>query len=217
MDCDFCRELMGKNSYFQSLYWPTIKTRNIIGTPNFIVMPSIGQIVEGYLLIVSREHYTSIGLLPSEKIQELEELINKVRKLIISSYGKTPIFYEHGVPCEDGYEGGCGINHLHVHAVPLSNQTEILKTLSTGSNFRRISSITELGEIVTRSNPYLFIINEKGEKWVNEEDNFPSQYMRKVLANKNGASSWDWRAFGREELLIKTYYKLSRGIKLTNL
>lgn len=210
MECEFCKELKGDESYFSNLYRKYIKSRVIIETPNFVVIPSIGQIVEGYLLIVSREHYTSVGALSTEKIQELEEVMRRIKKLFISIYDKKPIFFEHGVPCDDENRGGCGIYHLHVHAVPLENQMNLLKRISEDFSFKRIWSILELRDIISRNKSYLLYVNQKGEMWVAENDYFPSQYMRRILAKAIGEKVWDWRKFEREERLILTYHKLAK-------
>ena len=74
MKCDICSELQkDQKAYFYSTYESSISNRIIHETENLHVIPSIGQIVEGYLLIVPKNHYLSIGQMPANLIAEVEE------------------------------------------------------------------------------------------------------------------------------------------------
>lgn len=57
-----------------------IKKRTIIETPNFRVFPTLGQITEGYVLIVPKEHHAAVGAFPNELFPELKDLKDDVKK-----------------------------------------------------------------------------------------------------------------------------------------
>jgi hypothetical protein len=43
-------------------------------TANFVLLPSIGPLVRGHAMVVSRMHYSSLASMPQEAIREYEEL-----------------------------------------------------------------------------------------------------------------------------------------------
>jgi diadenosine tetraphosphate (Ap4A) HIT family hydrolase len=209
--CDLCDELNGKDCYFGTLYQQHMNNRIILSTPNFAVIPTIGQIAEGHVLILPFKHYTSIGSLPGEMILELELLVDFVKETIISSYGVEPIFFEHGTACEGKENGGCGIYHMHLHAVPVKSGVNL--QMSMALPLRRIDSFAELQGIISKGRSYLLYIDQANNKFVNDSnERIPSQYMRKKLAEALGSKDWDWRSYQREERLILTYNKLSTAV-----
>ena len=89
-----------------------------IKTDNFTVWLAVGQIVEGYSLIIPNNHYHCIGALPQSLQSEYLELKELVRKKLEEEYGGC-IFYEHG------RVGVCNVQpgeqlcyHGHTHAIP---------------------------------------------------------------------------------------------------
>lgn len=56
-------------------------------TKNFTVWLSVGQIVEGYSLIIPNDHYNCIGALPGELQEEYLSLKSLIRKKITEIYG----------------------------------------------------------------------------------------------------------------------------------
>lgn len=96
MKCDYCKEF---RRGFLEIEKENFGNRILFETENFLVFPTLGQIVEGYLLIASKEHYLNIGEIPLELYPELEKLQHKVRKVLEDNY-YTPLFFEHG-PASD--------------------------------------------------------------------------------------------------------------------
>ena len=52
-------------------------------TKNFTVWLSVGQIVEGYSLIIPNDHYNCIGALPAELQEEYLSLKSLIRKKLL--------------------------------------------------------------------------------------------------------------------------------------
>jgi diadenosine tetraphosphate (Ap4A) HIT family hydrolase len=86
-------------------------------TKNFVVTPTVGSLVEGWLLIISKSHFVSGGQLEESYFKELQDLINLVRQRL-ENLQKQLFVFEHG-PCSLLQTTGCGIDHLHFHIVPL--------------------------------------------------------------------------------------------------
>ena len=206
--CDFCQEIRASTSYFSRLYSQYLNNRIIKETANFVIFPSIGQIVEGYVLIVSKQHFTSVSSLPVEQINELRFLVDSVGEAFKSIYHKAPIFFEHGVPGGSGQYGGCGIYHLHLHAVPVNSRINLLNSLTDEFAFKHLQTIDELCDFVKLNKPYLLYIDQNRNIVVAETQSIPSQYFRRILAKKLGCRIWDWKSYGIEPSLIETYSKL---------
>lgn len=204
-DCCFCLELLGNsNTDFFRIYQGNPSTRFIAQTKSFVIIPTIGQLIEGYLLIVTKKHYTSMGHLTAIQLNELEEVKQKISIVLSKTYGK-PIFFEHGSAFEG--IGGCGVYHAHLHVVPVGETISLLDDLRFLEGYK----IETLGSLVDRINSgksYLFYEDQKSVKYIFNEDGIPSQFFRKILAKQLGKTSWDWRNFGREREVIFTLKKL---------
>jgi diadenosine tetraphosphate (Ap4A) HIT family hydrolase len=205
--CDFCDEFSGglENS-FTARYGSDLTSRIILRTENFSVLPSLGQIVEGYLLIVPAKHYTALADLPMQLVQELSELSGRVRRALVGTYGPALLF-EHGVRA--GQSGGCGIDHAHLHAVPFAYTREPVEELKQRHTFKFIGGISEINDAVSPSSSYLYYEDLSGQPCAFDVDFMPSQYVRKVLAESMGIDLWDWREYGREQALVSSIVRLS--------
>jgi diadenosine tetraphosphate (Ap4A) HIT family hydrolase len=205
--CDFCDEFSGglENS-FTARYGSDLKSRIILKTENFSVLPSLGQIVEGYLLIVPTKHYTALADLPMQLVQELSRLCGRVRSALFDTYGPALLF-EHGVRA--GQSGGCGIEHAHLHAVPFAYAIEPVEELKQRHSFKFIRGISEINNEVPRTSSYLYYENISGQPCVFDVDFVPSQYLRKLLAESAGIDLWDWREYGKERALVSTLTRLA--------
>ena len=76
MECSFCSEINGKeeNNYVdiylkEEFEKEGLHSRILATTHKFVIMPMVGPLVPGYLLIVPKDHYLSISQLPKEQIE----------------------------------------------------------------------------------------------------------------------------------------------------
>lgn len=85
--CTFCDEFQGgvRNDFY-NLYGGSPRQRVIFETARFVVVPSIGQLVEGYLLILPKKHFLSLGRMPVEWFLDLENLNLEIRELLRKTY-----------------------------------------------------------------------------------------------------------------------------------
>src|SRR5260370_34630175 len=115
--CEFCNELSGgSENSFARHYRSLLQERTILSTTNFCVVPSLGQIVEGYLLIVPRLHVRTFSIMPAELLAELSRLTDTVAEIMSHNYA-PPLIFEHGTL--NAQAGGCGIDHSHFHLSPM--------------------------------------------------------------------------------------------------
>jgi len=89
----------------------------ILDLGEYVVAPTKGALVPGWALVISKEHTICVGALASRKLGALRDAIDATDALITKAFGPTTVF-EHG-PNAPGTALGCGVDHLHVHVVPL--------------------------------------------------------------------------------------------------
>lgn len=170
---------------------PPDKERIIYETDNFYVMLSLGPIVEGYLLIVTKEHISTCAFIEHE--EEFDSLASKIREILTAEYGGC-LFYEHGRAgtCLTFSEGSKHCYHAHMHCLPLNielnkkmNKKFLKVSTKDWNTFRKI--IHEYNE------PYLFV--DDGEKIVHfvVQEDIRRQYLRYLTAMEIGKENlWDW-------------------------
>ena len=98
-------------------------------TNNFIITPSLGALVDGYILIISKKHYNNMAELNKEEKKEYLKLINKYRGIFIKIYNKYPIIFEHG-DIKNKINNSC-IVHAHTHIVNINfkDETNVINEL----------------------------------------------------------------------------------------
>ena len=181
----------------------------IYETANFSVFQTLGQVVEGYLLIVPKRHIICLGNLTLLEMEEYITVHELVCKKIQEAYGQRPIFFEHGIV-------GQTVKHAHMHAAPTTVDLFLrIKADLEGGNFtgwKKITSLKELQAVFQQFGPYLFYQNNQGEMFLFEVFKYP-QYLRIVFAEEAGVPErGNWRAMDRlldDELILNTRKKLS--------
>jgi len=212
--CTLCAELSGKKEnnlcYF---VMGKLFNRIIKETKNFVIIPTIGQIVEGYLLIVPKQHYLCIGALPPNHFEELEKIIDNCKKALLSVYNKKTIMFEHGaVGISFKERAGCCTDHAHLHVVPA--EVDLLDEIRKNYIPQKITSLKELKEKYLKKVPYLFYQNNQEDMYVFNAPIVMSQYFRQILAKKlNKMDKWDWRLYYGKEKMINTIKKLKGVLK----
>lgn len=209
-ECSFCAEIEGDNSFLKHLIDKEFPNRILFKTDKFIVLPSLGQFIEGYLLVISINHFPSMGHIPSNHFKELERIINITSNILERKYCQ-PIIFEHGAVSKT-LMGGCCIDHAHVHIVPYP--IDILNDINKNLAGKEIEQLIELKQYIGKGVPYIFYESQLGLKMVFDATGIQSQYCRRILAKSNrNKDIWDWLAFPEEEKLKKTYFNLRDEFK----
>jgi len=162
---------------------------------NFLAMPSVSPLAPGHVLILPKEHATGFMYLDSHLLEELLGVITRVSAIISQHFGSV-YYFEHGVR---GRELACGINHAHLHIVPL--QSEISRRVSETLRADYPASIScEYPSILRERNyvgPYLTFGHDIDKVEI-AYGRVPSQLVRKVIAVELGETKWDWNElYGR--------------------
>lgn len=211
--CGFCAEIHSipsDNNLLLHHITPNtgLTSRVITQTEHFVVIPTLGSFVEGYVMVLSKAHYDCAGQIPADQMAELTQLLEMMKNRIRQCYHTDTVCFEHGsVSCTNRF-GGC-INHAHIHIVPCPNSLmgEIaLYDLQT----EKIDSLEDLQGYGQRGEPYLYFEDTDQQKYLITGDNVVSQFFRKLLAQQHGVDEkWDWRTDLCMENVQKTCQRLS--------
>jgi len=179
---------------------------------DFLALPTLGAIVEGWLLIVPKDHYLCAGALQSELLPELDRFLRSVTHRVEREYGQTAVF-EHGPSCV-GEPVGCTVDHAHIHIVPIRhNLMEGARDLAPRTlQWRRAAGLEDARDFHMRRLPYLYVEQPRGIAHIATGPGIPSQLFRKVVAKFMGVPErYDWRRFPETRNIEATIEKLSRN------
>lgn len=173
---------------------------------HFVVVPSKGGFLPGWLLIVPREHVLSMGQIDPHLAGELDDLTTRVIERVRLQFG-PPTCFEHGA-VHQGTTFGCGIDHAHVHVVPLPRELSLRATAEAALGSRFEHRAPKPGC------PYLRIREPGHLDWVTLEPEAspPRQFFRQLIWRSSGgaASSYDYDAAPCDEEVERTVAVLRR-------
>lgn len=180
-----------------NLYYNTI----IEETNSFIIMPGIGALVPGYVLIVTKRHIYSMAFLTKEEKVEYEDILIRYRDKFKKIYGKYPIIFEHGAL--KGKEGSANsVSHAHSHIMNYNFKEE--NKIITKLNLKKIDNISNI-----KTNNYIYYKSPNGEDYITYDFEPISQMMRLLVATELGMKDrYDWHKYLFEENIHKTIYDL---------
>lgn len=176
-------------------------------TDYFYILPTLGSLVDGYVLIVTKRHINSMSELNDNELEEYKTIIAKYQKLFNKIYNKTPIVFEHGTPNQNSKMKANSVTHAHTHIVNINFKNE--KELLEKYNFKEINN---LKEIETNKNYIKYIYNNK----IYITYNFPSvsQLMRILIAEElNYKDKFDWKKERFDENIISTIERIKGELK----
>lgn len=176
-------------------------------TDYFYILPTLGSLVDGYVLIVTKRHVNSMSELNDNELEEYKTIIAKYQNLFNKVYNKTPIVFEHGTPNQNSKMKANSVTHAHTHIVNINfkNEKEILEKY----NFKEINN---LKEIETNKNYIKYIYNNE----IYITYNFPSvsQLMRILIAEElNYKDKFDWKKERFDENIISTIERIKGELK----
>lgn len=175
---------------------------------NFIAIPSLGSLVEGWLLIVPRQHFISTGALTADLREEFTSFKQDVSDRLSAVYGDICAF-EHG-PCAPRRQVGCGVDHAHVHLLPLGFDLVAAATRSMPGLTWQRASWSECNHVVAQELDYLFVEQPLGVGRIAVAGQFGSQVLRRAIASGVGRpEEFNWRSHRQELNIEKTINRFS--------
>jgi ATP adenylyltransferase len=202
-ECSFCSRMAGEHSANTAEPWQTV----IFESPNFVVWPSMGGFVEGWLLAVPKEHALNVSQMSVGGRAELGRLLDHVTADLRRVYGPI-VAFEHG-PVHAAQPVGCGIDHAHVHLVPYqaSFHREVEATLGRQLTWEPLASLADVPS--GRALPYVSVQDSDGRSFVCFDAAIPSQLGRRTLGRLEQTQTWDWRSDPHVQTVSRTVRRLS--------
>lgn len=196
-DCAYCRYLAG---------YPADNERTVYKSQNFFVLPTVGQFITGYLLVIPFNHIMSNAELEDSLLDEFNVVLGDMEYLLKLTYGASQVLvWENG-------SGSCGIGkakdsivHSHVHICPSTLSSETIENVS-GFPFETIT-LKDLKKYKAHS--YLLVRTPDYNHWKinnNPDLYIPRQYVRQLVAEEYNlpGDSWNWRTNHFSEKMYQT-------------
>ena len=200
--CSFCNDI--------SVDSPSLWNRPLFESLNFVVIPSLGALIEGWLLIVSKTHFICAAAFPDHMVAELESLKSNVCEAVRSRYGNAIVF-EHG-PASDSRPVGCGVDHAHLHVVPISHDltAPVLALLPSAAVWQG-GDLSACRAAFRSGFDYLYLEQAPHDPKILVWANVGSQLFRRAIASQLGVpEEYNWREHPRRESAVSTAAAFSR-------
>ena len=185
-------------NFYESLDFSKEENHILDETDNFIVIPSIGSLVPGWLMVVPKRFYINSLSYPRDVYQEYVYILEKTRKIIFKKYATWTIF-ENGSVKKASI--GCGVNYAHTHILPL--EFNLIATVD--------ENIGSYSSEHTSYHPFVYVKNMYSEKYFFVEDK-ESQFIRKIIAhNLQIDDKYDYSTYPFYENIDTTIKSLSHS------
>lgn len=196
-DCTFCLKFAQR----KGLRWFDAE---LTEKGDFVVVPGVGPLTEGYVMALPRQHYRSIAEVPLDQLRVLDQLKNDIVERISSCYC-PPIVFEHGTG--KSRAGSC-IEHAHLHLMAVKE--DLLSALQARFKLRKLDGLMALSDARRSSSSYLYFEDQSRSAYFAEVEALPSQYVRRIVAEGIGRPDrWDYAAFPEYDLIRATLQRLS--------
>lgn len=192
--------------------------RPLLETKDWIVAPTLGAIVPGWLLIIPRReaiNYRNLsaisGLAPLAAVREVAAHLSLTMDEII--------WFEHG-PANAGTLVGCGLDHAHLHMIirPQFDFAAFVASARAAADLNWFEMDTRIAysRLGTRS----YFIAGSGDSAIvaTDVETAGSQFFRKVVASLIGdRAGWDYRSHPHRENIkgtIEMFHHLKEARQL---
>ena len=210
--CPFCAELEGSDqSIFAEMIRERLPSRILYEDDHFVVMPPLGQFMEGGLLLLTRRHIRSFACLPSDLFVRLEHLLKVISRELAARYGVAPLVFEHG-PAPEHSKGVCCVDHAHLNIFPAR---VMVHPHLTQRMHLAVGNVSELARLRLAEFGYIFVQENDGTRYGYDGQLAPTQLVRRIITGQLGlAQRWHWRDYPGCDELIATYQALKGKIRL---
>ena len=206
-DCAYCQYLDGNIQKNE---------RTVYRSENFFVIPTLGQFITGYLLIIPYQHIMSNGELSREHLEEFQIVLSDIEYIIKLAYpdAKGILVWENGSGTSGKGKAKDSLVHSHVHVAPSGLTADEIKDMA-GFHFDELG-IMDLPNFKEHS--YLLMRCPDKERWLINNDPkvyIPRQYVRQLIAEEYNipGDAWNWRTHPFEEKMHETIRDISSALQ----
>jgi diadenosine tetraphosphate (Ap4A) HIT family hydrolase len=160
-------------------------------TPAFLIATDHAPLVEGHLLIITKQHYTCYGAVPAELDAELFALKREVQQFLTRYYAPV-VFWEHGIFRQTVY-------HAHLHCFPFGT---VNYDLSQGLHDTVVHAQKDIRRWYASRGPYFYMENGQDALLFTPEIDRYWQIIRTIFAQaatRSGSTSPRSPELRREE------------------
>lgn len=175
-------------------------------TDRYAVVPALGALVSGYVMLVSKDHCASAATIEAAELAVLEALLTEVLAMLRQKFaGSSWLVFEHGTALQCGTKACC-VDHLHLHLVPL--QMDLAGELERRLQHvpQRIKSLVDLKNVNFEiTGNYIYVRNPDDSCYAFAPEAYSSQLVRQVIAGKVGQEQrWNWMNHPLEQSTVQT-------------
>lgn len=196
--CKYCNFIQGNSSL--------VYDKIIDETENFVVVPTLGSLLPGWQLICPKKHYLNTTMLTRDEKLEFNKLLAERVEATIDLYQKKVVIFEHGAVVNNSLVG-CGIDHAHVHVVPVDfDLLEAVRLDEKSFSSIQTNNIFDFYLNNTIEDKPYWVCSVLGEETLFTSDmKVTSQFFRKVIAKElNKERYFDYKKFSYVENAVKT-------------
>jgi len=196
--CALCRAIQDTSSVDGR---PKLENTKLFETDRFVVMPCIGPLCPGHVLIVSREHSMNLASTGRDGMADYDDLASKLMPRF-HHFASDILEGEHGSTVND--KAGACVAHTHVHWIPgLARFDRMLDF-----DLTVLRSGVRLDELADLQQPYIFLRGGWRRPWVAyDARGLRSQMIRRTLCDSLGRDDTNWKAAPRYDWIQETVDK----------
>ena len=215
--CGFCAEInMAREHNLLLNLMPDVDPRDfvLLETNDFVVVPGIGSVCDGYVLISPKEHVLSFGHLDERLDNQLAAVFGELERWLATRYGRPVIAFEHGAESFRNRGGSC-TDHAHMHVFPADHRLDIIGAVQLDYRLRRTDRLLPplCEQVQGRRLPYLWLRGPEGDMWICDAPTAMSQYIRRVIMSQlDRPDEWDWLVFPGTEYMRRTVQQFHEGL-----
>lgn len=179
----------------------------IYESTNFIVVPELGSIKPGYLMVLPKKHdYLSIAQVPKMYMAEYQQVCEDVEQILKGAFGsKNVTFFEHGSGPSGFTSHKKSIVHAHTHVVyDFELKQKYLDMI-------QMQPCPDLS-VAAHTHYFAYKVGAKGERLCCYDDNVyvQRQFPRQIMAMELGLAPnlYNWRNTAFMENIHTTMYKI---------
>jgi diadenosine tetraphosphate (Ap4A) HIT family hydrolase len=175
-------------------------------TDEHVILPALGSIIEGYVMLVSKRHRSSVATLKAPQADQVQREIESVLSLLQKQTPSTRwVVFEHGTTLDCGLKACC-VDHLHLHLLPVDMDLAADLATRLSCEAKRIDAMQALRQVREAGDDnYIYVRNPDGAHYVLTPPAYSSQFVRQVLAERTGKGDrWNWQHHPMEDDSVKT-------------
>jgi ATP adenylyltransferase len=216
--CCLCSQIRGdaQNDLISKLLTESQYIKRILlESSNFAVIPSLGAITAGHVLLCPHDHIKSFASLQANFHTECLHKKHQLKVVMDNIYHQPVHIFEHGSP-SDNNKVLCTVDHAHLHFLPAN--ISIIDKLEQSLDIVEIDQdVISISEIVGKKE-YLYYEEPGGKKFLAANiEGYESQLMRKIFMEALGNSmNWNWREAPNPQLADDIYYSFRTHLTSTS-